>query len=99
MRQLAQEYSDIFLSDLTPSSVAKLPAMELAVNEAKWQVATNATAPRLQSLVKEEEIRIQTQKLLSSERIEPCSEAYYSQVHMAKPPGKDKYRFCIITEI
>ena len=95
MRQLAQEYSDIFLSDLTPSSVAKLPAMELAVNEAKWQVATNATAPRLQSLVKEEAIRIQTQKLLSSERIELCSEAYYSQVHMAKPPGKDKYRFCI----
>jgi len=52
MRQLAQEYWDIFLSELNPSSVEKLPAMELAVNEAKWQVEINTTPRRLQSLIK-----------------------------------------------
>ena len=36
-------YWDIFLSELNPSYVAKLPAMELAVNEANCYVATIAT--------------------------------------------------------
>ena len=50
---------------------------------------------RLTTFSKKENIHIETQTPLSSERIEPCLEAYNSQVHMAKPPGKDKYRFCI----
>ena len=95
MHNLAVEYSDLFLSELNPSSIANLPPMELKVKAMEWQVAANSLAPRTQSLVKEEEIRIQLQKLLLSQRVSPCSEAYYSQVHMAKPPGKDKYRFCI----
>ena len=52
-------YWDIFLSELNPSYVAKLPAMELAVNEANCYVATIAPPPHFQTrLVKEEDIHI-----------------------------------------
>jgi len=73
MHNLVVKYSDLFLSEVNPSSIADLYPMELKVKAIQWQVAANSLALRTQ----------------------PCSEAYYSQVHMAKPPGKDKYLFCM----
>lgn len=88
------EFKDIFSSSLE-NTPALLPPMELKVDEAKWKVNSNAMAPRIQSLIKEEEIEKQTTKLRENNKIQSCLEPYYSQVHLTKPLNKSTYRFCI----
>jgi hypothetical protein len=94
IKNLISEFQDIF-SPTLDSNPALLPPMELKINTAKWEVKSNSMPLRTQSVAKEAEIQIQTTKLRNSNRIIPCLEPYYSQVHLAKPPNKDTYRFCI----
>ena len=84
------EFKDIFCSNLE-NTPALLPPMELKVDEAKWKINANAMAPRIQSLLKEEEIEKQTTKLKINNKIQSCSEPFYSQVHMTKPPNKTTF--------
>jgi hypothetical protein len=93
---LLVEYSDIFSAEL-PGTPSLLPPMSLDIDDSLWKTRRNMGPHRQQSIQKEEEIRIQTSKLLESKRIVECTEPYYSQVHLAIKPNTIpvQYRYCI----
>ena len=94
--RLINEYAEIFSAELGLEP-ADLPAMELVIDDAKWEVPSNRGAFRTQSVAKEAEIEVQTSKLLATHRIITSTEPYYSQVHLAPKPNTNPvvYRTCI----
>ena len=95
---LYNKYSYIFVSSLD-GEPANLPPMKLNVDESKWCKPINSTSPRPQSRLKCEEIKKQIDKLSSGShpKIRKSTQAYTSQVHLARKPHSDPpaYRMCI----
>jgi hypothetical protein len=93
IRALIKEYSDIFSNEVK-ASAADLPPMELEVDKRQWECNKNHLAPRLQTSVKQAEIRRQVKKMLDLKVIKESQAVYYSQTHL-QPKPNGKWRFCI----
>jgi hypothetical protein len=94
-RKLCAKYDTIISTHLNPEP-ADLPPMELRVDEEIWRVSSNQGAARLQTGVKNQEVRKQVTKLLPLGVIKPSQAEHYSQVHLTpKPHTPQEWRFCI----
>ena len=93
LRLLCKKYKHIF-SETISSEPARVPPMDITVDETKWHKRENRLPPRVQSIIKQDEIHRQTSDLILKNVLEPTQEAYYSQV-LLTPKAKDKWRFCI----
>jgi hypothetical protein len=91
--KLIYEYEDIFSVDV-PKIPAKVPPMDIQVDDLKWKQSQNRKPPRVQSLLKQNEIRKQTEKMLSANIIATSQAPEFSQVLLAPKPN-NKWRFCV----
>jgi hypothetical protein len=91
--KLIYEYKDIFSVDV-PKIPAKVPPMDIQVDDLKWKQSQNRRPPRVQSLLKQNEIRKQTEKMLSANIIATSQAPEFSQVLLAPKPN-NKWRFCV----
>jgi hypothetical protein len=83
LTRLVNEYKDIFSRTLT-ATPAQVPPLEIQVDTTRWHSSASHLPPRLQGVVKGEEIRIQTTQMLGLNLIQPSQEAHYSQVHLVR---------------
>ncbi len=90
---LFREFASVFSRtiDTEPSRVAP---MTLTVDHEKWERPANHLPFRLQTTVKEAEIKRQVEKMLEFGIIRPSQQPYYSQVHLVPKPN-GKWRFTI----
>jgi hypothetical protein len=93
IRTLLEKCRSVFATTL-PSEPAIIPPFELSVDKERWEQFSNRGRPRVQSPVKQDEIRKQVDELLRTKIIEPSTASYYSQVILASKPN-DEWRFCI----
>ena len=96
IKVLCSELSDIYSSSL-PVVPASLKHFTIDIDRSKWVVPSNRTPPRVQSPVKNEEIRKQIEELLRLGIIKHSQAGYYSQVLLASKPhtNKTEWRFCV----
>jgi transposase InsO family protein len=96
VRSLLEEYRDIF-SETLPPEPAKVPPLELTVDETAWETPKHHLPPRPQTPANQIEIKRQLDLLIAQNIVRSSNAPYYSQVHLAeKPPkGSGKKRFCI----
>ena len=94
LREMCTKYKHIFRTSLT-AQPAKIPPMELHVDEKKWREAKdNKRPPRQQSTLKRTATAEQIRKYLDISVIKTSQQASHSQVLMTpKPDGT--YRFCV----
>ena len=93
MRNICLRYKHCFSNSVRPQPAAVVP-LKLDVNLDQWEVPRNSGPPRVQSDVKQEEIKKQIDKLLLLGVIQPSQSPYYSHPHLTpKPDGS--WRFCI----
>ena len=89
---LCTEFSDIFSNDL-PKEPAKIPPVDLIVDNPEWKVGKNRAPPRSQSAVKQTELFKTLQTLISQGIVEISLSPHYSQIQMVpKPDGT--FRMC-----
>ena len=93
LTDLLDKYKKIFRSTLTEEA-ARIPPLEMQVDEKKWKIPSNRRAARLQSELKNKEIQVQVQKMIELHLIQPSQTAERSQVVLAKKPD-GSWRFCI----
>ena len=94
IRSLLVEYSDIFRTTVAPEP-AKVPPMELKVDRDKWNnLKGTSGSPRVQSSIKNDEIRRQVNMMLDLKVIQASTASRYCQVLLTPKPN-DKWRFCI----
>ena len=93
LRTLLRRFEKVFQHTLNREP-AKLPPLELNVNDSKWKVPPNRRAARFQSTLKNQEIQLQVEKMLDMHLIRPSQNAEKSQVVLAKKPD-GSWRFCI----
>lgn len=94
IRSLLVEYTDIFRTTVAPEP-AKVPPMELKVDRDKWNnLKGTSGSPRVQSSVKNDEIRRQVNMMLDLKVIQASMASRYCQVLLTPKPN-DKWRFCI----
>ena len=95
LKEIVLDYNDCFRTTLNKEP-ARIPPMQLKVDESAWRVNRNAGPPRQQSDAKQAEIAKQTSDMLKADVIQPSMAAHYSQVHLTpKPHQPEKWRFCI----
>ena len=87
------KYDTIFSNTLTKQP-AKLPPLQLKVDESKWKIPQNRRAARVQSQLKNLEIKNQVEKLLDLHLIQSSQAAEKTQVVLARKPDGTR-RFCI----
>jgi len=93
MRTICLNYKHCFSTSVRPQPAAVAP-LKIDVNLEKWEVPRNSGPPRVQSDVKQQEIKQQIDKLLLLGVIQPSQSPYYSHPHLTpKPDGT--WRFCI----
>ena len=73
---------------------AKVKPFDLEVDNTLWESSKNCGPPRVQSDVKQEEIKKQLDKLLLLGVIQTSQAPYYSHPHLTKKPD-NSWRFCI----
>lgn len=66
----------------------------MEVDKRQWEVPRNSGPPRIQSDVKQDEIKRQIDKLLLLNVIRPSQSPYYSHPHLTRKPD-NSWRFCI----
>jgi hypothetical protein len=93
LKDLIAEYSDIFSTQVR-AEPAKLPPMNLEVDEEKWRSKENRLPPRQQSAIKQEAIRQQVADMLQQNVIAPSNVAEYSQVVLT-PKQNGKWRMTV----
>ena len=96
IREFLEKFRDRFSVKLRREPVL-VPPMELNVDEKQWEInPDNHRPPRVQSAVRQEEIRHQVDDMLSYHVIRPCTgpTSSYSQV-LLTPKPQNQYRFCI----
>merc|ERR1711991_173861 len=93
VKQLLANYNMVFSNNLT-TEPAKLEPLQLKVDETKWKVPQNRRAARVQSQLKNIEIKNQIIKMLDLHLVQPSQAAEKSQVVLAKKPD-GTWRFCI----
>ena len=91
---ILREFRDVFSRtiDSSPSHVAP---MVLNVDLEKWHRPANRQPARLQTSLKEAEIRRQVGKMLETGVIRPSEQPFYSQVHLVPKATPGKWRFTI----
>lgn len=93
LRELINKYEKVFCETVKPKP-ARIPPMEIEIDQSKWRKNCNRGPPRPVSTQKEQEIRRQIDKMLELNIIETSTATEYSQILLApKPDGK--WRFCI----
>jgi len=93
LKTLLTEFSDVFSETVRPIP-ADIPPMEIEIDTLRWERNCNRGPPRPQSSAKEQEIKKQTDLMLSLNVIQTSTATEYSQVLLTPKPG-DKWRFCI----
>lgn len=94
IRRLLVEFKDIFRTTVAPEP-AKVPPMELKIDRLCWNnLKGTSGSPRVQSTLKNEEIRRQVQMMLDLGVIQESNASRYCQVLLTPKPN-DKWRFCI----
>jgi hypothetical protein len=98
LRALLLEFSDV-LSVTLPPEPAKLPPLELEVEEEKWEIAANTRPPRRLPIHHQEELRNQVDTLVNCRVLLPLALAalgtvvrFFSQV-MFVPKPDNTWRF------
>jgi hypothetical protein len=90
---LCEEFSELFATEVS-SQPAKVPPMELHVDESLWYGdPVNRIPPRPQNSRKQEVVREQVELLLKLGVIQPSTASAHSQVNIVPKPGTDKWRF------
>jgi transposase InsO family protein len=87
--KLCEEFSTIFSSGYRPEP-ARVPPMELRVDNALWQRRENALPARVQGVLREAQLRTQIDVLERNNVIRKCPEArHWSQAHLVPKPHPD----------
>ena len=94
--RLYETYIDVF-DTAVRKTPAKVSAMKLSADIAKWKVPKNAGPARMQSGPIDDEIHRQVQNMLELNVIRMVDHPYYSQVLLVNKPGPPPQakRFCI----
>ena len=94
LHNLCSEYKDIFSENVRPQPARKIEPLVLSIDSAAWNVKANRAPARPVSLVRQEEIRTQVNKMLAANVIQPSEAPAWSQVLLVtKTDGT--WRFCI----
>ena len=97
---LIQKYKEIFRTTVS-TEPADVPPMEIKVDRQKWNSLKGnmGVSPRVQTPIKNEEIKRQIDKMIEMNVIKVSDANRYSQVHLQQKPTpageKQKWRFCI----
>ena len=93
IRTICLKYKHSF-SESVKEQPAKVAPLHLDVDLASWETPRNAGPPRVQSEIKQLEIKKQIDKLLILGIVQPSQAPYYSHPHLIpKPDGT--WRFCV----
>ena len=93
IKAVCNKYKHCFSLTVRDKPAAVIP-LHLEVDKRQWEVPRNSGPPRMQSDVKQEEIKRQIDKLLLLNVIRPSQSPYYSHPHLTRKPD-DSWRFCI----
>ena len=92
--KLLDRFRHVFSLTVSPTPAVVDTPMEIQINTEQWEHKSNRQPPRLQSQLKEEELRKQVVGLLEAGVIRRSKASYWSQVHLTPKPD-EKWRFCI----
>lgn len=92
--KLLDRFRRVFSLTVSPTPAVVDAPMEIQINTDQWEHKSNRQPPRLQSQLKEEELRKQVVGLLEAGVIRRSKASYWSQVHLTPKPD-EKWRFCI----
>ena len=92
-RELCKRYTSVFQGTLSRTP-AKVPPMEIRVDEAAWGSSENRRPPRPQGRERQEEIREQTRTMLEAGVIRQSVAPSHSQVLLVRKPN-GSWRFCV----
>lgn len=94
IRNLCGEFKDIF-SEHVSAEPAKVPPMEITVDEGKWFINKNRLPPRPQSEARQRAIQKQVELYKKLRVIEESNASAHSQVHLVPKPDPNEWRFCL----
>ncbi len=97
LRKLCEEFKDIF-SEYVRAEPAKIPPMEVEVDESKWYINKNRLPPRPQTEARQRAIQKHIGLYKELKVIEESNASAHSQVHLVpKPsdPQNPEWRFCL----
>ena len=94
IRKLCGEFKDIF-SEYVSAEPAKVPPMEITVDEGKWFINKNRLPPRPQTEARQRIIQKQVELYKQLHVIEESNASAYSQVHLVPKPTPNEWRFCL----
>ena len=91
---LCIEFRDIF-SEYVRKEPARVPPMEIEVDESKWFINKNRLPPRPQTEARQRAIQTQVELYKSLNVIEESNASAHSQVHLVPKPDPNEWRFCL----
>jgi len=89
-----KEFTDIF-SEFVRAEPAKVPPMEIEVDENKWFINKNRLPPRPQSEARQRSIQQQVTLYKQLKVVEESNASAYSQVHLVPKADPNEWRFCL----
>jgi hypothetical protein len=94
LEALVAEFKDIFKSTVQRTASSAFDPFVLQVDEEKWNVPSNATAPRTLGVGRERELYRMLDVLEERGLIENCSDAYYSHAFLT-PKSNGSWRLVL----
>ena len=97
IRNLCDEFKDIF-SEYVRVEPARIPPMEIQVDESKWLINKNRLPPRPQTEARQRAIQKHVKLYKELQVIEESNASAHSQVHLVPKPSDPKdpeWRFCL----
>jgi hypothetical protein len=94
LTKLLNKFRQIFALTVSKTPAVVDEPMQILINKEQWEHKSNRQPPRMQTQLKEEELRKQVVGLLEAGVIQRSKATYWSQVHLAPKPD-EKWRFCI----
>ena len=91
--ELCKKYISIFSTKLNEEP-ADIPPFEIQCDKTKWLNNKNRQPPRIQSVIKQNEIIKQVKDMLKNKIVKTSEAIAYSQVLLVPKPNQ-KWRFCI----
>lgn len=97
IRKLCDEFKDIF-SEYVRTEPARIPPMEIQVDETKWFINKNRLPPRPQTEARQQAIQKHIGLYKELHVIEESNASAHSQVHLVPKPSdplNPEWRFCL----